>query len=78
MMPVCDTPFVRSPETLNCMVPWMKSDFLRCKKFNYVPDFDLVIVEGSKLGTKSNYNCRTKSRQKIEYVGREYYYFGHT
>ena len=24
-------------------------------------DFDLVIVEGSKLGLKSNYNCRKKS-----------------
>ena len=23
-------------------------------------DFDLVIVEGSKLGTKSDYNCREK------------------
>ena len=60
-------------------VPWMKSDFLRCKKFNYVSDFarckklrtkidfDLVIVEESKLGTKSDYNCRRKSRKKFEY-----------
>ena len=64
-------------------VPWMKSDFLRCKKFNYVSDFarckklrtktdfDLVIVEGSKLGMKSDYNCRRKTRKKIEYVIRE-------
>ena len=33
--------------------------------------FDLVIVEGSKLGMKSDYNCRRKSRKKIEYVVRE-------
>ena len=52
----------------------MKSDFLKCKKFNYVvdfarckklrteTDFNLVIVEGSKLGMKSDYNCRTNSK----------------
>ena len=40
-------------------------------------DFDLVIVEGSKLGMKSHYNCRKKSRKKIAYIVREYYYFGH-
>ena len=34
-------------------------------------DFDLVIVEGSKLGTKSDYNCGKKSRKKYEYVVRE-------
>ena len=28
-------------------------------------DFDLVIVEGSKLGTKSDYNCRRKSRKNL-------------
>ena len=54
----------------------MKSDFLKCKKFKYVSDFarcekmrtktdfDLVFVEGSKLGTKSDYNCR-KNQEKI-------------
>ena len=52
----------------------MKSDFLKFKKFNYIldfarckklrtkTDFDLVIVEGSKLGTRSNYNCRMKKK----------------
>ena len=64
-------------------VPWTKSDFLKWKFFNYVSDFarckklrtktdfDLVIVEGSKLGMKSDYNCRRKSRKKIEYIVRE-------
>ena len=64
-------------------VPWTKSDFLKWKNFNYVSDFarckklrtktdfDLVIVGGSKLGTKSDYNCRRKSRKKFEYVVRE-------
>ena len=54
----------------------MKSDFLKCTKFNYVSDFarckklrtktdfDLVIVEGLKLGMKTDYNCRKKSRKK--------------
>ena len=58
----------------------MESDFLKCKKFNYISDFarckklrtktnfDLVIVERSKLGMKSDYNCRRKSSKKIEYV----------
>ena len=58
-------------------IPWMKSDFLKCKKFNYVldfarckklrikTDFDLVIVEGSKLGMKSNYNCRKKNLNSL-------------
>ena len=60
--------------------PWTKSDFLKHKKFKYVPDFarckklrtktdfDLVFVEGSKLGTKTDYNCRKKSRNFFEYV----------
>ena len=64
-------------------VPWMKSDFLKCKKFNYVvdfarckklrteTDFNLVIVEGPKLGMKSDYNCRKFSRNKFEYIVRE-------
>ena len=64
-------------------MPQTKSDFLKYKKFNYVldfarckklrrkTDFDFVIVEGSKLGTKSDYNCRKKSRKKFEYVVRE-------
>ena len=64
-------------------VPWMKSDFLKCENFNYVSDFarckklriktdfDLVTVEGTKLGTKYDYNCRRISRKKIEYVVRE-------
>ena len=64
-------------------VPWTKSNFLKGKKFNCVSDFarwkklrtktdfDLILVEGSKLRTKSDYNCRRKSRKKIEYVVRE-------
>ena len=28
-------------------------------------DFDLVIVEGSKLGTKSNYNCRKNQDKNL-------------
>ena len=64
-------------------VPWTKSDFLKSKQFDYVSDFarckklrtktdfDLVIVEGSRLGTKSDYNCRRKSRKKFEYIVRE-------
>ena len=61
----------------------MKSNFLKGKKFNYVSDFarwkklrtktdyDLIIVEGSKLKTQSDYNCRRKSRKKIEHIVRE-------
>ena len=57
---------------IKLFVPWMKSDFLKCKKFNNVSvfarckklrtktDFDLVIVEGSKFGMKSDYNCRKR------------------
>ena len=64
-------------------VPWTKSNFLKGKKFNCVSDFarwkklgtktdfDLILVEGSKLRTKSDYNCRRKSRKKIEYIVRE-------
>ena len=58
-------------------VPWTKSDFLKYKKFKYIfarciklrtkTDFDLVFVEGSKLGTKSDYNCRKKPK-KFEYI----------
>ena len=55
----------------------MKSDSLKCKKCNYVLDFaickklrtktnfDLVIFEGSKLGTESDYNCRKKSTKYV-------------
>ena len=32
-------------------------DFARCKKLRTKTDFDLVIIEGSKLGTKSDSNC---------------------
>ena len=61
----------------------MKSGFLKCKKFNYISDFArckklrtktdfyLVVVEVSKLGTKSDDNCRRKSKKKIEYIVRE-------
>ena len=51
-------------------------DFARCKKLRTKTDFDLVIVEGSKLGMESYYNCSKKSRKKFEYIVREYYYFG--
>ena len=43
-------------------------DFARCKKLRSKTDFDLVIVEGSKLGTKSDYNCRRKSRRSEEHT----------
>ena len=46
-------------------------DFARCKKLRTKTDFDLVIVEGSKLGMKSNYDCRKKSRKFFEYIVRE-------
>ena len=59
---------------IKAFVPWTKSNFIKCKKSNYVSDFtrckelrtktdfDLVIVEGLKLRTKSDYNCKTKTK----------------
>ena len=33
------------------------------------------MVEGSKLRTKTDYNCGTKSRKEFEYITREQSYF---
>ena len=57
-----------TPETLNLLyLERNLSNFLKGKKFNYVSDFarceklrTKTIVEGSKLRTKSDYNCRRK------------------
>ena len=68
-----------TPETLNLLYLEQNLIFLSVKNliiFWILPDaklrtktnFYLVIVEGSKLGMKSDYNCREKSKEKIEYI----------
>ena len=60
----CQVPYTWDikPNFIKCKKSIYVSDFAGCKKLRTKTDFDLVIVEGLKLRTKSDYNCKTKTK----------------